>query len=268
MEHYYRRHLPHEVPDDVPIFVTWNLKGAMPAAAIARLRGERERLERQPARSGELPRDRRIRESKILFGMADKVLDAATEGPLHLKDPRAAKIVEDSIFFGVVGQAFQPDSGPTGQPGKAELQPAFREGPKRYDLFAWCVMANHVHVLLKPVWELKEVMQGIKGYTAYEINGLQEARGRVFWQDESFDHWVRDEEELIRIIDYIENNPVKAGLCARPEDWPWSSARFRIHWPVGQPFQADATRSVRRMATDVGGRQAGKPDLRGSAFPG
>jgi REP element-mobilizing transposase RayT len=131
---------------------------------------------------------------------------------LHLKDPCAAQIVEHAILFGVA---------------------------KRYELYAWCVMANHVHVLLKPVWELAKVMQGIKGFTAHEINGLQEARGRVFWQDESFDHWVRDEEEMARIILYIENNPVAAGLCFRAEEWPWSSARFRPGWPVGQPFQAD-----------------------------
>lgn len=165
MDRYHRRHLPHAIPENVPFFVTWNLKGAMPAEAIERLRGERERLQRQPARAGELPRDRKIREGKILFGMADKVLDKAASGPLHLKDPLAAKIVEDAILFGV---------------------------PERYGLYAWCIMANHVHVLLKPIWELKKVMQGIKGFTAHEINGLQEARGRVFWQDESFDHWARD----------------------------------------------------------------------------
>ncbi len=212
MEHFYRRHLPHEIPDDVPLFVTWNLKGAMPEEAMERLRAERDGLERQPARAGESPRDRKIREGKILFALADKLLDSASTGPLHLKDPRAAKIVEDSILFGV---------------------------NERYELYAWCVMANHVHVLLKPVWKLHKVMQGIKGFTAHEINGLQDARGRVFWQDESFDHWVRDEEEMARIIHYIENNPVAAGLCARPDDWLWSSARFRARWPVGQPFQAD-----------------------------
>jgi type I restriction enzyme R subunit len=184
----------------------------MPAEAIERLRGERERLERQPARTGESPRDRRIRESKILFGMADKVLDRMQSGPLDLKDPGAATVVENSILFGI------------------------RE---RYELYAWCVMANHVHVLLKPVWPLERVMQGIKGFTAHEINGLQGARGRVFWQDESFDHWVRDEEELARVVQYIEYNPVAAGLCVRAETWPWSSARFRPGWPVGQAFQPD-----------------------------
>src|SRR5207249_3151755 len=105
------------------------------------------------------------------------------------------------------------------------------------ELFAWCVMGNHVHVLLEPLWELKKVTQGIKGHTAYQINALQDQRGRTFWQDESYDHWARDEEELYRIIEYIENNPVAAGLCARREDWRWWSARRRANWPAGQPFR-------------------------------
>ena len=86
---------------------------------------------------------------------------------------------------------------------------------ERYDLYGWCVMANHVHVLLAPIWTLSKVTQGLKGYTAHEVNRLHRKVGRTFWQDESFDHWVRDEEELLRIIFYIENNPVKAGLCER-----------------------------------------------------
>ena len=129
---------------------------------------------------------------------------------MHLADPAAATLVEDSLLFGV---------------------------PERYALFAWCVMANHVHVLLEPIWELSKITQGIKGYTSYQINALQGAHGRVFWQDESYDHWARDEEEALRIIHYIENNPVAAGLCARPEDWRWSSARRRSGWPPGQPWR-------------------------------
>ena len=93
------------------------------------------------------------------------------------------------------------------------------------------------HALLMPKWELKKVSQGIKGYTAFEINKLQEARGRIFWQDESYDHWARDDEESLRIIAYIENNPVAAHLCRRPEDGLWSSARFRQTWPAGQPWR-------------------------------
>jgi REP element-mobilizing transposase RayT len=206
----YTRHLPHQVPEGLPIFVTWNLKGAMPRAAVEGLLRERQRLENQAPRPGETASARRLRENKMLFAAADRFLDRALEGPMHLKDPRAAAIVEESLLFGA---------------------------GDRYDLFAWCVMSNHVHVLLTPHQELVKVTQVIKGYTAYRINGLHDARGRAFWQDESYDHWCRDEEEMFRIIDYIENNPVAAGLCQRPEEWPWSSARFRPDWAPGQAYR-------------------------------
>jgi hypothetical protein len=51
--------------------------------------------------------------------------------------------------------------------------------------------------------------------------------GLPFWQDESYDHWIRSSDELQEIIVYVENNPVKAGLAEAAEHWPWSSARFR-----------------------------------------
>ena len=107
---------------------------------------------------------------------------------------------------------------------------------ERYALLAWCVMPNHVHVLLTPAWELSTITQGLKGYTAREINRLQDQVGRTFWQDESYDHWARDADELVRIVEYIERNPVKAGLCKQAAAWPWSSARFRSGWPIGQPY--------------------------------
>jgi REP element-mobilizing transposase RayT len=99
-------------------------------------------------------------------------------------------------------------------------------------------MANHVHLLICPLWELAKITQGIKGFTAHEINRLRGTSG-TFWQDESYDHWVRDEEELPRIIAYIENNPVKAGLSANPQDWLWSSARRRMFWTAGQVLRSD-----------------------------
>ena len=61
-------------------------------------------------------------------------------------------------------------------------------------------MSNHVHVLLTPRWELLKITKGIKGYTAHQINKFQDARGSVFSQDESYDHWARAETEILRII--------------------------------------------------------------------
>src|ERR1017187_6858095 len=71
---------------------------------------------------------------------------------------------------------------------------------------------------------LPQITHWIKGRTAREANLLLERTGEPFWQDESYYHWVRNGKEFHRIVAYIEENPVSAGLAAKPEDWPWSSA--------------------------------------------
>ncbi len=93
-----------------------------------------------------------------------------------------------------------------------------------YELGAFVVMANHVHVLLLPKTHPSRLLQSMKGSTAHEANRILGLTGRKFWQAESYDHWVRNERERARIAAYIENNPVKAGLVAHPEEYRWSSA--------------------------------------------
>jgi REP element-mobilizing transposase RayT len=205
----YRRHLPHVIPENTPIFVTWSLKGAIPNEVRERLKLERLRLESQPRRPGESTFQRRLREEKQMLVMADRHLDTASTGPVHLKDPIAAEIVEATLL---------------------------RDAFERCYLFAWCVMANHVHALMTPRIEWKTLMQGINGTSSRRINELHCATGRTLWQDESYDHAVRDEESFFRIIAYIENYPVAAGMCRFAAVWPWSSARFRDRWPLGRPF--------------------------------
>jgi putative transposase len=93
-----------------------------------------------------------------------------------------------------------------------------------YELHAWVVMPNHVHLLILPSVPLAQITHSIKGRTAREANLLLERTGEPFWQNESYDHWVRNAKECRRIATYIEENPVSAGLVSAPEDWPWSSA--------------------------------------------
>jgi REP element-mobilizing transposase RayT len=98
------------------------------------------------------------------------------------------------------------------------------ESEKRfYELQAWVIMPNHVHVLLLPRVAPARITHWLKGKTAMEANLLLGRTG-AFWQHESYDHWVRNEREFNRIVAYIEENPVSAGLAAAVEDWPWSSA--------------------------------------------
>ena len=91
-----------------------------------------------------------------------------------------------------------------------------------YQLHAWVLMPTHVHVLLTPTRAFPEIMRWLKRTTARGCNVLL-GRSGVFWQEESFDHWIRNRPELENTIFYIEHNPVNSGLVTHPEDWPWSS---------------------------------------------
>jgi putative DNA methylase len=122
-------------------------------------------------------------------------------GSCYLKEPRVAKIVQDAILF------YDTD---------------------KYLLSAWVVMPNHVHLITTPVpgKRLAKIMQSLKSFTANEANKLLGREG-TFWMPDYFDRYIRNEKHFARAIEYVENNPVKAGLCQRPEGWPFSSAWFR-----------------------------------------
>jgi REP element-mobilizing transposase RayT len=97
------------------------------------------------------------------------------------------------------------------------------QGQRLGDIHAYAIMANHVHLLMTPMAPIAHITQRIKGASARQANLLLGLTGNLFWQDESFDHWVRNPAEWRKIRTYIECNPVAAGLVARTEDWPWSS---------------------------------------------
>ena len=136
--------------------------------------------------------------SGTAFVHYDRVLDQARTGPLWLKDTRIAESVLSALNVA--------------------------QQRKMFTLRAYALMANHVHVLLAPQSPIAQITQQIKGATAREANLILGRTGARFWQDESFDHWIRNPEEgqLVRV--YIERNPVTAGLVEQPQDWPWSSA--------------------------------------------
>ena len=99
---------------------------------------------------------------------------------------------------------------------------------ERYHLHAWCVMPNHVHVLVTPLGRhtLSSIVHSWKSHTANRANKRLGRRGAV-WMPEYFDRAVRDERHFIAAVEYIENNPVQAGLCEQATDWEWSSAGDR-----------------------------------------
>ena len=131
-----------------------------------------------------------------LFRMWDRLLDGATAGPQYLALAENAQIVEDLLHL---------------------------HAGHGYELHAWCVMPNHVHVLLTPHTPLVGILRRLKGASARAIN-LRLGRAGSLWQEETFDRQVRDAAGFDRILRYIEHNPVAAGLAANPADYRWSSA--------------------------------------------
>ena len=97
----------------------------------------------------------------------------------------------------------------------------------KYRLSAWVVMPNHVHLLCTPLGHsLAQIMHSIKSFTSSEANKMLNRKGR-FWQKEYFDRYIRNARHYAKVVAYIDNNPVKANLCKRASDWPFSSAYFR-----------------------------------------
>ena len=133
-----------------------------------------------------------------MFVAMDRLLDSGACGPLYLKRHEVAEMVVDAIRH--------------------------RDGAGSYELHAFVVMANHVHLLITPRVDVATVVGSLKRFTARAGNRIMGLTGKPFWQDESYDRVVRDGAEFERIRRYIEWNPVQAGLVGSPEEFRWSSA--------------------------------------------
>jgi REP element-mobilizing transposase RayT len=133
------------------------------------------------------------------FLAMDRILDRGQSGPLFLSRPEVATLIIEALAY------------------RASIL-------KHYDLHAWVVMPNHVHVLMTPQIPVSKLMHSLKRYTAAQANRILNRVGYSFWQDESYDRLVRNQEEFYKIARYIEMNPVAAGLSPTAEDFCWSSA--------------------------------------------
>ncbi len=152
--------------------------------------------------NGSLPNERVFLPEHLTSGQAfvafDRLLDTSREGPLYLRQPEMACIVRDQLIK-------------TAADGLCELH-------------AWVIMPNYAHVLWTPAISLADLVRKVKGPTAAQINRCLGRTGEPLWQQEYFDRTARNSEDFGRMRRYIEWNPVKAGLVARPEDYRWSSA--------------------------------------------
>jgi putative transposase len=192
---YYERHLPHYQPAGATLFITFRLAGSLPIEVIQRLEAEAHQKELEiGCIVDEQAREKAAYHAqKLFFGKWDAELDVRRHGPAWLYEAEVANLVCDALHY--------------------------RDG-KEYTLEAFCVMPNHVHLVCTPLMDgdnvlsLSKMMQSLKGYMARKANKLLGRQG-VFWQHESYDHAVRDNEEFKRIVNYVLENPVRAGLTAR-----------------------------------------------------
>jgi REP element-mobilizing transposase RayT len=184
METRTHRLLPHRHRDGAMQFITWRCADSLPHELLRQIQLETDML----------PDDQRKqqRASRI-----ETYLDQGL-GSCSLRANAVGGLVRDHILS-LAGEFFK--------------------------LHDYVIMPNHVHVLLTPNdgVKLATMMKHLKGTSAFLANEQLKTRGQ-FWQPEYFDRMIRDSYHADRVGQYIRYNPVKAGLCDRPEDWSLSSA--------------------------------------------
>ncbi|MDZ7658681.1 REP-associated tyrosine transposase [Fodinibius sp.] len=204
---YYQRNLPHWQPENAEFFITFRLSNSLPRSTIQHIKTQKrileKKLENRPLDNDSSDKLSELRNyHQTIFKKYEDQLDGAKTGPTWLNKQKVADIVCKAIHF---------------------------RDNSVYDLYAYCIMPNHVHLVLKMLQKnnnnatpaLTKVLQNLKSYTALKCNRILNRTGS-FWQAESFDRVIRDEEELESTIRYVLNNPVKANLVDSWTAWPYS----------------------------------------------
>jgi putative transposase len=200
MKTHYERRLPHIVPPGATVFFTFRLAGSIAATVWQRLFEERDLVMRRAMKQTDAPQGELIsRLQKRHFAACDALLDQAEYGPTWLREASIAELLVREIH------------------ALTELDVL---------VVAYCLMANHVHLVVQLPelvgFSAGHMMQRLKGRTAVAANKLLGRSGQAFWQHESYDHVVRNGEELARVVAYVVNNPVKAGLVEDWTQWPYT----------------------------------------------
>jgi REP element-mobilizing transposase RayT len=192
-----RGKLPHWEENEATYFVTFRLADSMPQSVLQAFEFERRNIvaaAKQADRPLSPSEEKRL--EKLFSEKVQSKLDAGV-GHCYLAKPAVAELVAEALLHF--------DS-------------------SRYRMYAWCIMPNHVHALFRVLegHKLAEVLQAWKSYSANKANRLLKRSGE-FWQREYYDHLVRSEEEFYRIVRYIAENPIKAGL----RDWRWVGVNLK-----------------------------------------
>lgn len=215
---YYERVLPHIHPPDATFFITFRLANSIPKTVIREYKAKKEWLDNELKRIERRKETTEKQMQSLLefrrqwFKRFEEILDAGKNSPLWLGKSEIRQIVAEKFL---------------------------EDDNHKYRLDAFCIMPNHVHAVFKPKLSqtnlhedksngrpkfvsnedtLPKIMQSLKGSTARQANLILQRKGS-FWETESYDHYIRNDAEFNRIIKYVLNNPVKAGLVRNWQDW-------------------------------------------------
>ena len=189
-----RRRLPHWCVAGKSYFVTFRLRGSLPLQVIQDLREKREKIQQMASEKD------KHKFEQFEFKIIENILDSVNNND-------NAFLCRDNIAT-ILMERF-----------------SFLEEKYCWQFPAYVIMPNHIHCMCIDNTEgvnisLTRLIGEFKRYTSRKINMILGHSGRV-WVDENFDHWCRTTDEEAKIIEYIANNPVKAGLVAKKEDWKW-----------------------------------------------
>lgn len=204
----YRHMLPHFQQPGQAYFVTWSLIDAIPPKALNDYANQLKNFSSNLKISKENNADEKtIAALKMEYAAARQKYIKAFDDLLHLQTKSIIDLSKEDNTKSVLSALY------------------FWDG-KQLENYAICVMNNHLHWVFRlfdknelgqPVY-LQDILQSVKRFSANQIN-KNEGRTGTVWQKESWDTTIRDDKHLYRAVEYIINNPVKAGLVSNWEKW-------------------------------------------------
>lgn len=204
------RRLPHFHRVGATFFITTNLYGAIPKNILQKLRVKRDSLIEQIKQENQEDKERKIYMARrAYFYELDTYLDACQNSPKYLAIPEVATIVEEEIR---------------------------RYDQQDYNLVAFTLMSNHIHLVLDFSIQLKqiipfdldlytnvsEVMRKIKGSSSFHANKVIDNSGNPFWGASYYDRYIRDYNHFFGAVNYTINNVVKAKIATHWMNHPYT----------------------------------------------
>jgi len=197
---FYRNNLPHYQPEGAVFAISFRLAFSLPRIILEQLKAEKTEYDKISEKlSGKEKESYAFEFKRKYFEDFDRFIGKYQSDSDWLKNVQIAEIVKNSLLF---------------------------LDKKKYLLHCFTIMPNHLHLIIEPVmknnnwFSIADILHSLKSYTAMECNKKLCRKGQ-FWQHGHYDHMIRDDDDYNYQVNYIKNNPVKAGLVKHLEEWEY-----------------------------------------------